>query len=135
MDKEFNDNRLKYRKKSFFAQRAYSFKNALKGVFVFLREETHSNIIIALTILVPLAGWYFQLNEGEWVAVIVAIALVVITEMLNSAIERIIDLLHPDWHKEAGNIKDIAAGATLVASTAALIIGLIVFGNKITGLF
>ena len=63
----------------------------------------------------------------EWIAVILCIGMVIGAELFNSAIERIVDLVSPQRHPLAGQIKDIAAGAVLICALTALIIGLIIF--------
>lgn len=76
---------------------------------------------------VILAGLVFRLAIIKWLMIIFAIGLVLITEMLNTAIEKMLDYLKPDIHPSAKMIKDIAAGAVLVSAIIAAVIGLIVF--------
>ncbi len=63
----------------------------------------------------------------EWVAIILCIGMVLATELINTAIERLVDLISPDRNPIAGQIKDIAAGAVLICAIAAAIVGLIIF--------
>ena len=72
-------------------------------------------------------GWLFAITPGEWMAVVLAIGLVWVAEALNTAIEYVADLAHPDEHPEVKKLKDLAAAAVLFASIAALVVGLIVF--------
>ena len=73
-------------------------------------------------------GFYFQIKSNEWLWIILAISLVWITEAINTAIEKLVDFVSPDFDERAGAIKDLAAGAVLFAAIASVIIGSIVFG-------
>lgn len=73
-------------------------------------------------------GWVLDslgqhLNRLEWAILWATMGLVFVSESLNTAIEKTLDTLHPDRHEGVGRAKDIAAGATLIASTVALIVG------------
>ena len=115
--------------KSFSPQaRANSFRYAFKGLKLFFTTQHNSWIHLFATFSVIAAGFFFGITTTEWLFVIVAIALVLITEMLNTAIEFLVDLISPDYNKLAGKIKDLAAGAVLFAALMAVIIGVLVFG-------
>jgi len=81
--------------------------------------------------LVVFAGFYFSLSNFEWTVLVLAIALVLSLEMINSAIEYMVDLVSKDYNPVAGKVKDVAAGAVLIAAIFAIIIGLIIFIPKI----
>lgn len=112
-------------------KRLKSFGFAFRGIFEIVRREANFQIHIAAAIIVIVSGFIFKLNQKEWLIIILTIAFVMVAEMLNSAIERIVDLVHPDRHKLAGRIKDISAGAVLLAALAAVVVGLIIFIPKI----
>ena len=78
---------------------------------------------------------YFRLSVVEWLVLIAAIALVLTAEALNTALERMVDLLEPERHPVARDAKDLAAAGVLIASLSALIVGLILFGPRLLGLF
>jgi diacylglycerol kinase len=82
-------------------------------------------------ILVIGLGLNFGLSTVEWCLVTIAISIVMITEGINTAIERCVDLASPEWHPLAKDAKDIAAGSVLIASLCAAIIGFITFLPKI----
>jgi diacylglycerol kinase (ATP) len=103
---------------------------ALRGVR-FMLAERNARVLLAATLLACLAGLWLRLSALEWCAVIAAIALVWVAEGLNTAIERLTDLVSPGFHPLAGKAKDIAAGAVLLATAAAVSIGLIVFGGRL----
>ena len=74
--------------------------------------------------VVTAVGLAFQLTAGEWCAAVLAMALVWITEALNTAIEDVVDLASPGRHPLAGRAKDVAAGSVVVAVAASAIVGL-----------
>jgi len=84
-------------------------------------------VLAAATLLTIGAGLLFSLAAPEWCAVILAIALVWAAEGLNTALERLTDLVSPQFHPLAGKAKDIAAGAVLLAAIGAFCVGLVVF--------
>lgn len=77
------------------------------------------------------AGWWLDLQAWEWAAVLLASALVIGLEAVNSAVERLIDHLHPAEHTEVGLAKDMLAGAVLVAALSALALALLIFLPKL----
>jgi len=103
-----------------------TFRYALRGVGL-LFAALNVWVLSAATLLTIGAGWYFSISALEWCAVIFAIALVWTAEGLNTALERLTDLVSPQHHPLAGQAKDIAAGAVLIAAIGAFCIGLIVF--------
>ena len=88
-----------------------------------------------MTIVVVLAGFLFKLSNVEWLAVVFAIGLVLAGEAINSAIERLSDVVQPEWDDRIRDVKDISAGAVLICAITAAIIGIIVFLPKLIMLF
>ena len=103
---------------------------ALRGV-CFMLAERNCQVLAAATLAVIAAGLYFSLSALEWCAVLGAAALVWVAEGLNTALERLTDLVSPDLHPLAGEAKDVAAGAVLIAVCAAISIGVIIFGPRL----
>ena len=103
---------------------------ALRGVR-FMLGERNCQVLAAATVAVVAAGFYFSLSAPEWCAVIGATALVWVAEGLNTALERLADLVSPGFHPLAGKAKDIAAGAVLLAVLAAVSIGVIIFAPRL----
>lgn len=104
-----------------------SFRYAFQGIrCTFFKEQNLSFHYLAATVAIAM-GLLLGIEKWEWVAVLLVIALVISLEMVNSAIEGIVDMVSPERRKEAGRIKDIAAGAVLVSAIGALIIGVIIF--------
>jgi diacylglycerol kinase len=103
---------------------------ALRGIG-FVLEERNGRLLGAATAIVLAAGAWLGLSRLEWCAALAAIALVWIAEMLNSGLERLTDLVSPEFHPLAGKAKDLAAGAVLVATLAAVSIGAAIFGARL----
>lgn len=115
-------------RRGFFSREADSFACAFRGIAALLKSEVHARFHLVATIAAIAAGWWFQITPGEWIAVILSIGLVWTAEALNTAIEYVADLAHPDEHPEVKKLKDLAAAAVLFSSIAALAVGVIVFG-------
>ena len=100
---------------------------AIKGIREALSGQRHLRFHVGAALVVVAAGIGFDISAGEWGLLIFAIGLVLVAELLNSAIESLVDLIEPKQHPLAGKAKDIAAGAVLIAAIAAALIGLFVF--------
>lgn len=114
-------------------QRALSFRNAFAGVFWAFKTQPNMFIHLLATFAVAAAGFYFKISRGEWLILILTIALVFTAEMVNTAIEVITDYFKLKKLTEKEDLfimvaKDIGAGAVLLAALSAAIIGLLVFG-------
>lgn len=108
-----------------------SFGFAFSGLAYTLKTQLNFGIHLAALVLVILAGWYFRLSTGEWLAVTLVSGLVLVTELLNTAIELLVDLICPDFDLRAGRIKDVAAGAVLTAAIIAVVTALLIFIPKL----
>ncbi|HRG26597.1 MAG TPA: diacylglycerol kinase family protein [Chitinophagales bacterium] len=108
-----------------------SFAAAFKGLFYLLKKERHFIIHIVIMLLVIIAGFYFHLSQTEWVTLCLTFGLVICAEAFNTAIEKLCDVVHPEYHKSIGLIKDIAAAGVLFAAIIAIIIGCLLFIPKI----
>lgn len=82
-------------------------------------------------VLVIIAGFIFKINATEWMIIAINIGMVIGFEMLNTSIERICNLVHPQHHPFVKTIKDVAAGAVLVVAIIAAVCGCIIFLPKI----
>ena len=92
-----------------------------------LLSQPNARIHIAVAILVVFWGWKFSISRLEWLSVVLAIALVITAEALNTAIELVVNLLSPQWQPLARDIKDVAAAAVLISSLGAAVVGWLVF--------
>ena len=115
--------------------RLASFKNAWRGVTVFIRQEHNAWIHCTITVLVIIAGLLFHISTAEWIDVFFAIGLVLAAEAINSAIERLSDVVQPEKDERIRDIKDISAGAVFICAITAAIIGVIIFLPKLLMLF
>lgn len=105
-----------------------SFGFALRGIAQVFRTERNFQIHVAAMILVNVVAWWQQCTPFEWAVLWLAMGLVLVAEMLNTALEYAIDLLHPEQHPLAGAVKDIAAGAVLVAAMVAVVVAIYILG-------
>ena len=108
-------------------KRLKSFTYAWKGIRGFVCREHNVWIHLTMAMLVIIAGFIFDIEKFEWVAIIICIGVVIAAEAFNTAIERLVNLVSPEWHPIAGEVKDIAAGAVLICAIAAAIVGLVIF--------
>lgn len=107
------------------------FLQALKwawlGIWQALKEERHMKIHFCIATLVIVAGIYFSILPWQWVALLLTIGMVVVSEMINTAIERVVDLVTAEYHPLAAAAKNIAAGSVLLAAILSMVIGMIIF--------
>jgi diacylglycerol kinase len=113
--------------RSYLSKRRASFGYAISGIISFVKSEPHALIHLLATIVVILFGCWYKITRSEWLFIVLAIGGVWATEMLNTAIEKTMDHLSPDYHPSVKVIKDLAAGAVLMAALAAAIIGAVIF--------
>jgi diacylglycerol kinase (ATP) len=109
-----------------------SFNYAFDGIVHSLRTERNMWVHFAIAALVLIAALFFALTRLEVVALLVAISFVVITEMFNTSIEHVVDLVTDEDDPRARIAKDVAAGAVLVAAVNAIAVAYLVFYDKIT---
>ncbi len=112
---------------TFFTGRLKSVTYAYKGAIKLITTEHSVMVQFSLGILMTIAGFYFGISKTEWLFQTLAIGLVLSIEGLNTAIEKIADFIHPNYHERIGFIKDIAAGAVFMAAMTAIAIGLIIY--------
>jgi diacylglycerol kinase len=108
-----------------------SFKYSIKGLAKTFKEEPNLKIQSIIGIIIIIAGGLFRLQIWEWTLIVVVIGLVFITEFINSAVERITDVLKPRINSYVKEIKDIMAAAVFVSVLVAIVVGSIVFAPYI----
>lgn len=108
-----------------------SFTHAGRGVVTAARRQQNFRVHLVATVAVVVAGVVLRLTYMEWLIIIVAIGLVLVTEMLNSAIEALGDAITKEHHPLIGQAKDLGAGAVLLASITAAVIGGMIFGRHL----
>jgi diacylglycerol kinase len=112
-----------------------SFKYAFKGIWLFFRNENNARIHLFASILVICLGIFLQISLNHWLWITLAIGIVWMAEAFNTAIEKIVDFISPEYNKQAGEIKDLAAGAVIFAALVAFIIGILVFKDPLIELY
>jgi diacylglycerol kinase len=109
------------------------FKYAFIGLAYILRSEQNARIHLIIAIFVLGSGLYLGLSPAELAAIFFAVIIVFLAEVLNTAIEKTLDLIEPEHNGKVAIIKDMAAGAVLVAAGGALIIGVVIFWPYVLG--
>ncbi len=100
-----------------------------------VKEERSLWVHLFATLIVIIMGLIFKIEPWEWVAVTFAIVLVIGFEIINTAIEYLVDIVSFEYNVKAKKIKDVAATATLFVTIGAIIIGLIIFSPYVVSLF
>lgn len=118
-------------KETFIENRIKGVGYAFKGAWILVRTESSIQIQVVIAILVIVAGFYFEISALEWILQLFAIGLVMGVEGVNTAIEKLSDYVQPEHDPRIGRIKDISAGAVMIVSLLASIIGLIIYIPKI----
>jgi diacylglycerol kinase len=111
-----------------------SFKYAISGLIKIFKEEQNLKIQFFLGLIALFFSYYFGIDKIELLLIIFSIGLVLLMETLNSAVERIADVLKPRINNYIKEIKDIAAAAVMIASIISLTIGVMIFYPYIVGL-
>jgi diacylglycerol kinase len=101
--------------------------HALAGIRFSLRDQANLKIQVFVTCITVGAGFYFHITDMEWCIILLAIGLVISLEVMNTAVENLVNLVTMEWKPLAGKAKDLAAGAVLFASIIAVIIGVVIF--------
>ena len=109
--------------KSFFKSITY----AMHGLWSGIADQRNLKFQLAVAVVVLGAGFYLSITSIEWCIILLCIAMVIGLELVNTALENLVDLVTLERKPLAGKIKDIAAGAVLLVSILSLIIGIIIF--------
>jgi diacylglycerol kinase len=104
---------------------------ATKGIVQAFKSERNIRVQFVVGLLVVVAGFYFEISNAEWIALMLTTGIVISLELVNSAIESLVDLVTKEHHPIAGRVKDIAAGSVLFFSVIALITGILIFKKYI----
>jgi diacylglycerol kinase (ATP) len=108
-----------------------SFGYAFKGIGSAIKSQLNVRVHLLFTASTALLGWLLKISAAEWFCITLCIALVLSAELMNSAIETLVDLVSPEYNVKAGQVKDIAAGAVMIMAIFALGTGLVVFLPKL----
>jgi len=113
------------------ADRIKSFKYAFNGLKLFFVSDHNGRIHLFAAIVAIALSFYLKLSGLEWIAILSVISAVFVAEILNSAIEKLADVVSPNYHPKIKIVKDLAAAAVLVAALLAVITGIIIFIPKL----
>ena len=130
-----NEEKRKEQKKRGIKRFINSFHYSWDGIKYAFKYEQSMFIHVLVTLLVVICGIIFKLNFHEWLLCIVLIGLVIATELINTAIEAVVDLACPEIHPLAKTAKDTAAAAVFVFAITAFLCGLFLKKKKIIALF
>jgi diacylglycerol kinase (ATP) len=104
---------------------------AFNGLGLVFRSQHSARIQAIAALAVVVLGVALRVSAPEWCALVLAIALVLTAEALNTSIEAVVDLVSPEFHQVAGRAKDVGAGAVLIAALGSIVVGLLVFGPHV----
>lgn len=105
-----------------------SFRFAFAGLVYVLRTQRNMHVHLLIMLLVIGLGIALDLSSTQWAMLILTIAFVLVGEMLNTVIEKLVDLVSPDFHPLAKVIKDVTAGVVLLTALASIVVGLLILG-------
>ena len=111
-----------------------SFSHAMEGIEFALNHERNIKIEIFMGMCASILGFLLHISTIEWAIIVLVIAMVLCLELVNTAIERAVDLTTKEFHELAKAAKDVSAAAVLVMSMFSVIIGIIIFLPKIIDL-
>lgn len=118
-------------KKFSLRSRLKSFEFAFNGIHTLIKEEHNSRIHIFMATCACICGLVLKLRNSEWIFIILAIGFVLVSEIFNSMIENLADLITAQKHPTIKKVKDLAAAMVLISAITALVIGAIIFIPKI----
>lgn len=112
-----------------------SFHHAVDGVVFLLQNEQNARVHTIITILVGIAAYVLQVSRLEAAILFIAVILVFAIEIINTAVEKVFDVLHPGDHEVIRGVKDAMAGAVLISAVIAFVVAVLVFMPHIKRLF
>ena len=111
--------------------RLNSFKFAFQGLLSLVKNEHNARIHLFATILAIVLGIVMKISVTEWALLTIVIGLVFISELFNTAIEKLADFVHPEWNDQIKKVKDYAAAAVFISAIIALVAGGLIFIPRI----
>ena len=112
---------------SYIKKRISAFGYAFNGLWYSFKSEAHLKIQLLAALVVIVLGFYFSVTSSEWAILLICCGSVISLELVNSAIEKLCDLITTEQNPKIKYIKDVMAGAVLVASMTAAVIGILIF--------
>ena len=108
-----------------------SFKYAFEGIVTSFKTERNMKNHVIMSILVIIFGLILKISKIEWIVCILAITIVIVADLFNTAIETVVDMITKEKNEKAKIAKDVSAGAVLITAIGAAITGLMIFAPKI----
>lgn len=108
-----------------------SFLYAIEGILSAVESERNLRVHLAFSVFILLLGWILSITAVEWLVIVLVIGSMLCAELMNSAIERVVDLVTEEYHPLAKQAKDIAAGAVLLLAFTSVVVGIIIFAPRI----
>jgi diacylglycerol kinase len=105
-----------------------SFRFAFVGLWYALRTQRNTRIHLSIAAAVVVVGLCLNLSHVEWAVLTLTIGFVLVSEMLNTVAETLVDLISPGYHPLAKIVKDVTAGAVLLTAIVSVVVGLLVLG-------
>ena len=112
-----------------------SFYYAFRGLVRLVQTEQNARIHLVAAIILGIASIAFKISHTEAAVLFFAVVLVFAIEIINTAIEKLLDVVHPESHSQIAFIKDALAGAVLIAAVIAIVVGFLVFYPHVRDLF
>jgi diacylglycerol kinase len=110
-----------------------AFHFAFSGLRYALRTQRNMRIHLAVASAVVIVGLWLELPASQWAVLTLVSGFVLLSEMVNTVVEKLVDLVCPDYHPVAKTVKDVMAGTVLLAAMIAVIVGLLVLGPPLWG--
>lgn len=108
-----------------------AFRSAVAGLYYCIWHERNMKFHIGAILIVIFLSWWFKLEKSEILILLLTVECVLVAEIINTAVETIVDMVSPEFHPLAKIAKDIAAGAVLITAIFSLIVGYMLFFSKI----
>jgi len=118
--------------KKFILGRFKAICYSITGALHLIKTENAIQAQLFFSLCFVVAGFYFEISKIEWMFQILAIGMILFSEALNTAIEKISDFIHPDYNKKIGLIKDISAGSVFFSVVFGLVVALLIYYPKIS---
>lgn len=119
----------------FFKRRWQALGHALRGIGFCIKRETHFQLQVLVSVITIVVGVVVGLSRMEWLLVVVCIMLMLTLEAVNTAMEHLCNVVQPGYHPGIKRVKDVAAGAVLIAAVGSCVVGCFIFLPKLSALF
>lgn len=116
-----------WKNKGFFS----SLKNSINGIKSAVKSERNLKIQLVIAVIVIILSFILKIELIKMMFVYISIFFVIVTEIINTAIEKTVDLVTEEYNEKAKLAKDIAAGGVLISAINSVVIGMLVFGKEI----